>query len=54
MPLNSVYYVFAITTTTEQKGAFRVKRNISKKLAKRKRKIEKQEKTETGRISPSR
>jgi hypothetical protein len=33
--------VFSQTKTTKIKGAFRVKKNISKKLAKRKRKIEK-------------
>jgi hypothetical protein len=33
--------MFAETKTTEEKGRFRVKKSISKKLAKRKRKINK-------------
>jgi hypothetical protein len=37
MFLKSVYYMFWQTKTTDRKGAFRVEKNISKKLAKRKR-----------------
>lgn len=37
MLLNSVYYLFANKTITAKKEAFRVKRNIAKKLAKRKK-----------------
>jgi DDE family transposase len=41
MFLNSGYYKFAKTKKPRKKGTFRVKRNILKKLAKRKRKISK-------------
>lgn len=39
MLLNSVYYLFADKIITARKEAFRVKRSIAKKLAKRKKKI---------------
>ena len=39
MSLNSVYYKFDKQKRTEQKGTFRVKKNIHKKLAKRKQKV---------------
>ena len=39
MLLISVYYLFADKNSTERKEAFRVKRSIAKKLAKRKKKI---------------
>jgi hypothetical protein len=51
MPLYSVYYEFWKTKTTEAKGAFRVKKNIVKKLEKRKRKIAKRAKTSCHRFS---
>jgi len=41
MLINTVYYLFSRTKQYTEKGAFRVKKNITKKLAKRKRKIRK-------------
>ena len=41
MLLQSVYYLFYEYKISTEKGAFRVKRNIAKKLANRKRKISK-------------